>query len=50
MSSVLPFPHMTEPAPIPRGTYGEVPAKDIPPSGLLGPVRLIAMKRVRVRL
>jgi hypothetical protein len=28
------------------GRYGEVPPERVPPSGLLGPVRLVARKRV----
>lgn len=32
------------------GTYGEVPPTEVPPAGLLGPVRLIPMKKVRARL
>jgi hypothetical protein len=32
------------------GTYGEVPPEKVPPSGLLGPVRLVPMKRVHARL
>jgi hypothetical protein len=32
------------------GTYGETPPKDLRPSGLLGPVRLVPMKRVRATL
>ena len=31
------------------GRYGEVPPKEIPPSGLLGPVRLLPQKRWMVR-
>ena len=27
------------------GTYGEIPPKTMPPSGLLGPVRLIPLQR-----
>lgn len=30
------------------GTYGEVPPESVPPSGLLGPVRLVPRKRVSV--
>jgi hypothetical protein len=43
-------PDVAETAGIRWGTYGEVPPKDVPPSGLLGPVSLVAMKRVAVRL
>lgn len=32
------------------GTYGEIAPKEIPPSGLLGPVRLIPLKRWTVKL
>ena len=32
------------------GRYGEVKPDKVPPSGLLGPVRLVPLKRVRVRL
>jgi hypothetical protein len=32
------------------GRYGEVKPEKVPPSGLLGPVRLIPQKRVRVRI
>jgi hypothetical protein len=32
------------------GRYGEVPPEVMPPAGLLGPVRLVAAKRVVVRL
>jgi len=43
-------PEVAETAGIRWGTYGEVPAEKLPPSGLLGPVVLVPMKRVRVRL
>ena len=42
-------PAVAETAGIRWGTYGEVPAEKVPPSGLLGPVRLVAMKRVRLQ-
>ena len=32
------------------GRYGEVKPDAIPPAGLLGPVRLLALRRVTVRL
>ena len=32
------------------GRYGEVKPEKVPPSGLLGPVRLVPLKRVRVRI
>jgi hypothetical protein len=32
------------------GTYGEVEPETVPPSGLLGPVRLVPRKRVGVTL
>lgn len=32
------------------GRYGEVPPERLPPAGLLGPVRLLPMRRIRVAL
>jgi hypothetical protein len=43
-------PAVAETAGIRWGTYGEVPADTLPASGLLGPVQLVAMRRVRARL
>ena len=43
-------PEVAETAGIRWGTYGEVPPEHVPPSGLLGPVMLVPMKRVVVRL
>jgi hypothetical protein len=43
-------PALAETAGIRWGTYGEVPPEKLPPSGLLGPVRLVPMKRVRVQV
>jgi hypothetical protein len=33
-----------------RGRYGEISAKELPPSGLLGPVRLVPLKRWTLNL
>lgn len=43
-----PYPALAETAGIRWGTYGEVPPESVPPSGLLGPVRLVPWKRVGV--
>jgi hypothetical protein len=43
-------PAVAETAGIRWGTYGEVPAESLPASGLLGPVRVLAMRRIRTRL
>jgi hypothetical protein len=43
-------PAVAETAGIRWGTYGEVPAETLPASGLLGPVTLVAMKRILARL
>ena len=32
------------------GRYGETKPESVPPSGLLGPVRLVPWKRVRIRV
>jgi hypothetical protein len=40
---------VAETAGIRWGTYGEVPPERVPSSGLLGPVTLVPMKRVRIR-
>jgi len=43
-----PYPALAETAGIRWGTYGEVPPESVPPSGLLGPVRLVPWRRVEV--
>jgi len=43
-----PYPALAETAGIRWGTYGEVPPERVPPSGLLGPVRLVPWGRVGV--
>jgi hypothetical protein len=50
LRGVGPDPQLAETMGIRWGTYGEVPPDHVPPAGLLGPVRLVPMKRVRVRL
>jgi hypothetical protein len=46
LRGVGPYAALAETAGIRWGTYGEVPPEHVPPSGLLGPVRLIAGRRV----
>ena len=46
LKGVGPDPQLAETAGIRWGTYGELPPERVPPSGLLGPVRLVPMKRV----
>jgi hypothetical protein len=46
LRGVGPYPPLAETAGIRWGTYGEVPPEHVPPSGLLGPVRFVPMKRV----
>ncbi|HXE79991.1 MAG TPA: glycosyl hydrolase, partial [Vicinamibacterales bacterium] len=41
-----PHPALAETAGIRWGTYGEVAPEEVPPSGLLGPVRLVPWRRV----
>jgi hypothetical protein len=48
LRGVGPYPALAETAGIRWGTYGEVPPDRIPPSGLLGPVRFLPMKRVSI--
>jgi hypothetical protein len=50
LKGIGPDPEVAETAGIRWGTYGEVPPEQVPRSGLLGPVVLVPMKRVRVRL
>jgi hypothetical protein len=50
LRGVGPYPALAETAGIRWGTYGEVPAEQVPPSGLLGPVRLVPMKRLPIRV
>ena len=45
-----PYPALAETAGIRWGTYGEVPPESVPPSGLLGPVRLVPWQRVELTL
>ena len=46
LKGVGPDPAMAETAGIRWGTYGEVAPEHVPPSGLLGPVRLLPQKRL----
>jgi hypothetical protein len=43
-------PAVAETAGIRWGTYGEVPPEQVGPSGLIGPVTLVPMKRIRLTL
>jgi hypothetical protein len=50
LRGVGPYPALAETAGIRWGTYGEVPPETVPPSGLLGPVRLVPLKRISVEV
>lgn len=50
LKGVGPDPQLAETVGVRWGTYGEVPPETVPPSGLLGPVRLVPCKRVRVSI
>jgi hypothetical protein len=50
LRGVGPYPALAETAGIRWGTYGEVPPEHVPPSGLLGPVRLVPARRVKLPL
>jgi hypothetical protein len=50
LRGVGPYPALAETAGIRWGTYGEVPPDHVPPSGLLGPVRLVPARRVNLSL
>jgi hypothetical protein len=50
LRGVGPYSALAETAGIRWGTYGEVPPERVPESGLLGPVRLVAVRRVELAL
>jgi hypothetical protein len=50
LKGVGPDPAVAETVGIRWGTYGEVAPEAVPPSGLLGPVRLVPLRRVTVDL
>jgi hypothetical protein len=50
LRGVGPYPALAETAGIRWGTYGEVPPERVPPSGLLGPVRLLPVRQLTVSL
>jgi hypothetical protein len=50
LKGVGPDPQLAETVGVRWGTYGEQPPETVPPSGLLGPVRLVPLKRVRLAL